>query len=158
MKKVTHIFQKYREATRHLRNTFYVPADRNDWDMDEDFDEVCVLIFKHLVLGELQIERESFDWLSKPSNLFLVESSADDLPIMINRDGQSGYWDNPIDKVKKGDLEMHFIDYFDWDSMDQIDFRYYQVRIVRSDKFPQLVDCDALIETIYADIFYNKIG
>ncbi|MET0026035.1 MAG: hypothetical protein ABW101_00240 [Candidatus Thiodiazotropha sp.] len=126
--------------------------------MVEDFDEISIMLFKHLVLGELQLEREKFDWLTQPSKQFIVESSAEDLPLMINREGQSGYWDNPISKVKKGDLTMHFIDYFDWDSMDQIDYRYYRVRIVASDKYPDLVGNDALIETIYAVVYFNENG
>ena len=155
---VTPIFQKYREAARHLRNAYYIPLDRNDWDMIEDFDEISIMLFKHLVLGEFQLNREGFDWLAQPSKHFMIESSAEDLPLMINREGQSGYWDNPINKVKKGDLVTHFIDYFDWDSMDQIDFRYYRVRIVGSDKHPNLIGNDALIETIYADVYYQERG
>lgn len=158
MKDVTDIFQKYREAARHLRNAYYVPYDADDWDMVEDFDEVSITLFKHLVLGELKISREEFDWLAQPSSKFVIESVANDLPLMINREGQSGYWDNAITKVKKGDLVMHFIDYFDWDAMDQIDFRYYRVRIVASDRYPNLVGNDALIETIYANVYYSENG
>lgn len=158
MEIATPTFQKYREAARHLRNAFYTPVDRNDWDMVEDFDEISVMLFKHLVLGEFQLNREQFDWLAQPSGKFIVESSAEDLPLMINREGQSGYWDNPINMVKKGDLTMHFIDYFDWDAMDQIDFRYYRVRIVASEIYPGLVGNDALIETIYADVYFKENG
>ncbi len=158
MNNITGIFQKYREAARHLRNAYYIPSDTNDWDMVEDFDEASTMLFKHLVLGELQINREGFDWLAQPSGKFIIESVANDLPLMINREGQSGYWDNPIEKVQKGDLVMHFIDYFDWDSMDQIDYRYYRTRIVASDKHPNLVGNDALIETIYANVFYSENG
>lgn len=158
MNNVTAIFQRYREAARHLRNVYYVPADRDDWDKTDDFDEVSIMLFRHLVLGELRLYQKDFDWLARPSKSFVIESSAEDLPIMLNRDGQSGYWDNPIKKVKKGDLVMHFIDYFDWDSLDQIDFRYFRVRITESDKYPALVGNDALIETIYATVYYDENG
>ena len=73
---------------------------------------------------------------------------------MANR----GYWDNPIKKVKKGDPVMHFIDYFNRDSLDQIDFRYFRVRITESDKYPTLVGNDALIETIHATVYYDENG
>ena len=158
MRDITNIFQRYREATRHLRNVFYVPVDRDDWDMIEDFDEMSVLLFKHLVLGELKIERGKMDWLAKPCPNFIIDSTSEILPLMVNRDGQSGYWDNPIKEVSKGDLTMHFIDYFDWDSMDQIDYRYYRIRIVASEKYPSLIGNDALIETIYAKVLYNENG
>ncbi len=126
--------------------------------MDEDFEEVSIMLFKHLVLGELQLSREGFDWLAQPSSKFIIESVSDELPIMINREGQSGYWDNPTTNVKKGELVMHFIDYFDWDPMDQIDFRYYRVRIAASDMYPHLVGNNALIESIYANVYFSKNG
>ncbi len=155
MKNITKVFEKYREAARHLRNTCYLPADQNDWDTIEDFREVSALLFKHFVLEELQIEQDSINWLEYD---FCIESTADDLPILVNRDGESGYWDNPITKVKKGELKIHLIDYFDWNPMAQIDFRYFRVRIIDSEKYPELIGFEALIETIYANVYYNKNG
>ena len=74
---------------------------------------------------------------------------------MINRDEQSDYWDHPLTEIKKDDLVMVFIDYFDWDEMDLIDLRYYRVRIIASSVYPDLVGSDALISTIYADVYYH---
>jgi hypothetical protein len=153
MKNITAIFEVYREAARHLRNTYYLPTDRNDWDTIEDFRDVSALLFKHLVLIKLQIELDNINWLAYK---FCIEATADDLPILINREGESGYWDNPITKVKKGELEMYLIDYFDWNPMAQIDFRYFRVRIIGSKKYPELIGFDALIETINANVYYNK--
>lgn len=90
MNNVTTIFQRYREAARHLRNVYYVLADRDDWDKTDDFDEVSIMLFRHLVLGELRLYQKDFDWLARPSKSFVIESFAEDLPIMLNRDGQSG--------------------------------------------------------------------
>ena len=156
MKKVTKIFQRYKECARHLRNTYYIPNSEHDWDTLEDFDEVKVLIFKHMVLNELLEKYDDFEWFGKPFTNFEVVPSSDICPIMINREKQSGYWDHPIEKIGQADFKMAFISYFDWNSHDQIDFRYYRVRIIESEKYPELIDFDALIETIYADVFLNK--
>lgn len=155
MEKVNSTFQKYRETARHLRNVAYTPTVEHDYEIIESFEEVCVLLFTHLVVDMLGIERSKCNWLAEPAKCFELVSSADILPIMINRDGQSGYWDNPIKAVNRGELTLNFMDYFDWNSMDQIDFRYYRARITDSNKYPQLVGYDVLIETIYADIYYK---
>ncbi len=154
--RVTNIFQKYRECARHIRNLYYVPKDINDEDILEDFRELSILMFKHLVLNEFGLNFESNEWLVEPSSMFQVVPLGDTCPIMINRKGQSEYWDHPVTEIKKIDLEMVFIEYFDWDDMDLIDFRYYLVRIIESSTYPDLVGSDALIETIYADVYHES--
>ena len=158
MENVTDIFQQYRECARHIRNAYYVPKDMNDGDIVEDFDALSVLLFRHLVLGEVGVDRESNNWLSEPALIFPVVPSGNVCPIMINRKEQSDYWDHPLTEIKKDDLEMVFIDYFDWDDMDLIDLRYYRVRITTSSVYPDLVGSDALIATIYADVYYDEEG
>lgn len=156
MEKVTKIFQRYKECARNLRNTYYIPQSDQDLDTLEDFDEANVLLFKHLVLNELLEKYDDFKWFEKPYNEFIVVPTSDICPIMINRDKQSGYWDHPITRIEQKDLKMAFINYFNWSSHDQIDFRYFHVRIIESEKYPQLIDFDALLETIYADVFLEK--
>ena len=51
---------------------------------------------------------------------------------------------------------MAFIDYFEWESLDQIDFRYFHVRMLDSKKYLESIDIDVLIETIYAYVFFEK--
>jgi len=156
MEKATNIFQQYRECARHIRNAYYVPRNLSDGDIVEAFDELSILLFRHLVLGELGVNRELNDWLSEPASIFPIVPSGDVCPIMINRKEQSDYWDHPLTEIKKDDLEMVFIDYFDWDDMDLIDLRYYRVRITASSVYPELIGSDALISTIYADVYYYE--
>ena len=156
MENITDIFQNYRECARHIRNTYYVPNDFGDENFSEDFDELSIVLFKHLVLGEFGINRDSINWLAEPATMFQVVPSGEACPIMINRQEQSDYWDHPVTEIKKDDLEMVFIDYFDWDDMDLVDFRYYWVRITASTTYPDLVGYDALISTIYAEVYYRK--
>ncbi len=152
--RVTDIFQKYREGARHIRNSYYVPKDISDEDVLEDFSELSIVLFKHLVLNEFGLNFESSEWLVEPASMFHVVPLGQTCPIMINRKGQSEYWDHPITEIKKSDFRMVFVDYFDWDDMDLIDFRYYRVRIIESSTYPELLGSDALIETIYADVYH----
>ena len=156
MKKVTGLFQQYKEATRHLRNTSFVPESQSDWETVEAFDEISFFLFKHLVNVKLGIFEKDWErWGESLKEFKLVASSAI-LPIMINRDGDSGYWDNPVDEVQKGDLEIAFTEYFDWDQFDLADFRYIKGKIQSSEKYPELIGYNVLIESIYVDVFYDE--
>jgi len=156
MKNITVLFEEYREAARHLRNTYFKPQNNSDWDTLEDYQEIEVILFKKMVLKKLEID-ENIPWIfHQPLQYINAKSRSNILPIMINRDKQSGYWDHPLNEVKKNDLTLNFIGYFDWDTHSHIDFRYYKVRIAQSQKYPEIIGYDALIETIYADIYYQK--
>jgi hypothetical protein len=65
---------------------------------------------------------------------------------------QTGYWDDPVKEIPKNGIEMHFINFFDWNRMAVQDFRYYRVSVVKFDEHPHLVGREALIETHYARV------
>ena len=51
------------------------------------------------------------------------------MPILIHlpREGNQSrncYWDDPVREVRATETEPHFLDYFDWNNMDYIDFQY----------------------------------
>ena len=64
---------------------------------------------------------------------------------MINRTGDSGYWDDPVTQLEKDDCELRFIQFFDWWDLGFRDFAFYRVRIVASPRYPHLVGRDALV-------------
>ena len=75
MKLVTTTFQSYRDNARHLSNTCYRPKCEGDWDTREDFDEISILLFRHLVLNELEIRHDLCDWLGEPAEIFKLKPS-----------------------------------------------------------------------------------
>ena len=76
---------------------------------------------------------------------------------MINRlIPASGYWDHPVRSVNASDVDLAFIAFFDWDAYNKKDMRYYRVRIVDCKSQMDLIGRDALIETFYADVFFNE--
>ena len=151
MKNVTPIFQVYREHARHLSNSCYKPKFNQDWDTRENFDQVKMLLFEHLVLHELGVSHDLCSKLGEISSVFRITPSSDTIPVMINRDRTGGYWDHPKTEMAKGEAEIAFIDYFDWDEMGTIDFRYIRGRIISS-KSGDIDGYDVLIESIYVDI------
>ena len=46
---------------------------------------------------------------------------------MIQREPDSGYWDDPVEFVERGKIELNFLDFFDWNCLDYRDFQYYRV-------------------------------
>jgi hypothetical protein len=148
MHDVTARMAEFREAARHLWNTHlrHLAEPEQDWDVRDAFNSVAVTLFRLLVLRPLG--REDWEYLPdqfadrKPLPfLRVVAKSATDLH--INRETTSGYWDFPV--VDAGDLELHFLQFFDWSELGHRDFAYYRVRIGGSKRYPALVGKDALV-------------
>ena len=155
-KDVTSLFETYRECARHLRNTYYSTRDSKDWDTVEDFDEVARVLFAHLVLQRLADDDDrAFDRAVEEHRLLIVPQ-AGAMPLMISRQKNGGgYWDHPIKALECDDAKIAFRTYFDWDQHDLIDFRYYHGMIIESAKYPDIVEHEALIETIYGRIIFE---
>src|SRR5436309_659972 len=118
---VTPLMNAYRECARHLWNCyFYRDAEsRHDWDLRDHFNAIAVGLFRALVLRKL--DREDADVLPdhlaprQPLLFLRLEASASST-IHVNRSAEvtSGYWDDPVDRVEQGALDLRFIQYFDW--------------------------------------------
>jgi hypothetical protein len=151
---VTDLFETYRECARHVRNTYFSTRKSQDWDTIESFDEVAEPLFAHLVLGQLA-DRATADAVAQ--NCFLmIPSSSVRMPLMISRDRPAaGSWDHPITFLEPGDATIAFREYFDWDEHALIDFRYYRGIILASQRYPDIIEHEVLIETIYARVLYE---
>jgi len=147
---VTPLMDAYRECVRHLWNTYFQrEAEANqDWDHRDEFNAIAAQLFRALVLRKLG--RESAEvrpdhWAPRKPLPFLQVVVEPRSEIMVNREIDGGYWDHPLTVIDQGDLELHFVQYFDWADLAFRDFAYYRVRIVGSAKYPDVVGKDALI-------------
>jgi hypothetical protein len=159
MKDVTSVTNTYRECVRHLWNTYFCALADVDWDLRDHFNEIALNLFRALVLRSLDrgdVELTPDHWMPVKPLMFLridvdVRSS-----IMINRETNGGYWDHPIAEVEKGDMEMAFLQFFDWSLLEQRDWAYYRVRIVSSERYPEVVGKDALVPVgVGVRVFYE---
>lgn len=161
MKEVTDLFNAYRECCRHLWNNWFIPT-RPDWDQSDRFQDIASLLFSSIILTQIGTDGNSLspDYEASPkvlSEFHIVPISEYGIPININREKErSGYWDYPLERICPGEADIRFIKFFDFDSLGFRDFSYYQVRITGSEKYPDIVGKDALIETAHAKIFYNQ--
>jgi hypothetical protein len=150
MDDVTPLMNAYRDCVRHLWNTYFQrdAESEQDWDLRDEFNAVAAQLFRALILWKVQREETEVQPDEQEPRAPLgflhvvVEPRSE---IMINRQTASGYWDYPMTVVEREDLDLRFLQYFDWDVLGFRDFAYYRVRIVGSTKYPQVVGKDALV-------------
>jgi hypothetical protein len=149
---VTNHFDQYKEATRGVWNTYILCDGRADWDDHEVYQEIDRLLFETTVLKKI-----GFDRCRKFHGKFKVRSKGghDCLPVIVNRDGDGGYWDHPVTALINDDYDIDFIEFFDWDQLAHRDNRYVMARIITSSKHPEINGHKALIETQYVDYIYE---
>ena len=155
MRDVTEIVDHYRIAARSLWNTaFWAVPDLRTTEATEQFDEINLMLFDGLVLARLEQHLERAQIFRSPLSFLQVTPSSQTVPILINnpRPEGTGYWDHPVDSVDSEKVEMHFIEFFDWNEFDYLDFTYYRVKIARLDGHPDVVGREALIERQYARV------
>ena len=154
MKDVSNVLDHFRVSSRSVWNTAFWPdAHFRNWDSAEQFDEVQRILFSELVLAKLEKECPVHDIFQIPIPFLQIVPSSESVPIMIQnpRPGRpSGYWDHPVKQITTGEAELHFLEYFDGNRLDYLDFRYYKVQIARFNARPELVGQEALIDRQYA--------
>jgi len=154
MKDVSNILDHFRVSARSVSNTAFWPdADFRNWDSAGQFDEIQRILFSELVLAKLHKEWPAGDIFRIPIPFLQIVPSSESVPIMIQnpRPGRpSGYWDHPVNQITKGEAELHFLECFDWNRLDYLDFRYYKVQIARFNARPELVGQEELIDRQYA--------
>ena len=147
---VTHLMDGYRDCVRLLWNNDFQrdAAATGDWDLRDEFNAIAAQLFRTLVLRKLgrgDTEVRPDHWGPREPFPFLRVLVTTRGEIMINRDTSGGCWDHPLQGIEAGDLDLRFMQYFDWDDLGPKDLAYYRVRIVASTKHPDVVGKDALV-------------
>ena len=123
MMDITDRMQSYRECVRHIWNThFRAEAEQSqDWDLRDDFCDAALMLFRALVLRGLDVGEVELlpDYRAEQQPLSFVQLTIVTSPqVLINRTGDSPYWDDPITQLEKGDCELRFIQFFDWANLE----------------------------------------
>lgn len=160
MKKITVQLNIYRECARNLWNVYFLDLvpEKEAWDIQDEFEKICTMLFSSLVLNPLGLssfnKSYSYEQYPEPIDALHVVPITTEVPININREKKcSGYWDHPIKTISPDDVDLRFIDLFDFDKMGFREFEYYRVRIVDSSASQELVGRDALLRCSYVNIF-----
>ncbi len=153
----------YRECIGFLWNKCCHKKDdrQSDWDRYDSFDDICGLLFSLMILQPYGWPdyRKSSSYEEFPGPvpcIHILPVAEDNIPILINRDVKSGgYWDYSADNICKSDVDLRFIDIFDFDVQGSRDFEYYRVRIVGTKNDMSLIGRDALIRVDAAKVLID---
>jgi hypothetical protein len=161
MRDITELINRHRECSRHLWNTYFLPqaeADA-DWDLRDQFEDVSAKLFSSLVLWPLERETHQF----KPAYLlphhevpFIRVIPKGTCLAQVNREIESGYWDHPITELKEGDVDMRFIQYFDWENLGHREYEFIRVLIVSSAAHPELDGRHALVKPLNIRVEFDE--
>ncbi len=153
--KITNQFEQYKEASRHIWNTYFLKEGKATWEDYEIFEEIERLLFERIVLTSLGLNRSTpFDGRFKVT----ARDGHNCLPIMVNRTSDGGYWDHLVTALIDDNYGMDFLEYFDFDQLSIKDNRYIIAKIIFSQKHPEINGHKAMIESQYADIYYGDAG
>lgn len=146
---IDNMMARFRIASREVFNHFFRVSDpyNNDgWSFEERFSEVQAVLFKMLVTEPASLSGKEYG-CHQPD--ILVElRGCEAVPIMFNREVDSGYWDYPIKELTK-DVRLLFVSFFDWDQLDYRDNRYVRAQVDRWPAHPENIGKHALIESQY---------
>ncbi len=157
---ITQLMDHYRNIARSVWNTgFWSVKDLQNWDAWDRFERVKKILFTALVVAQLEdIGCGYIDATGLTPNYQVVPSGTGLIPIMICRPREGDrnrYWDEPVREVSSLDVQLRFLDYFDWNYMGYVDFQYYRVSIESFRSQPHLVGREALLEPQYARVVFK---
>src|SRR5579863_5590178 len=120
MQNVTGSFLLYRNSARSVWNVAFWPYEAlRNWDSRDHFVKIRRILFEAIVLDRVN---------RQVPQRFLVIPRADQIPIMIEQPREhdrNRYWDAPVTHLRREAAVLEFIDFFDWDQLGLLDFRYY---------------------------------
>ncbi len=99
------LMTQFRLASREIFNHFFHvsnPYENDGWLLVERFCDVEDVLFQKLVTEPASLENVRYgDVLS---GIRVELSTSEPVPVMMNREVDSGYWDHPLNKVTRGKL------------------------------------------------------
>lgn len=155
MEEITHFMNRYRECVRVLWNNSL--REDADYRTVDTYGQVKYRLFDEIVLaaiGKAGYARSSAD---DPFPFLRVIPRGDRTPIMINppRVSDAWTWDHPLNRLRRDEADLRFMEYFDFEQMGYLDLQYYRTRIVSFPNHRDLEGCEALMEVQYAGVILD---
>jgi hypothetical protein len=101
------------------------------------------VLFDQLVAAQVSLALGSYG--THQPDILVILRGVDFAPVMINREVDTGYWDNPTVEITK-DAQLSFVRFFDWDVLAVRDYQYVRVRIDAWSAHPEVIGKHALME------------
>lgn len=148
-RKLNQSLNQFRLASRELFNTYFLDhlaEDPTGWEYLEHFGFVEESLFSALVAVPNGLKQVVYGF-PQPEIVARVTSQCG-APIMLNREIDSGYWDDPVVSASASAM-FTFQSFFDWDQVGVKDHRYARVIVLSWPGKEELTGKHALIETQY---------
>lgn len=148
-KNIDELLNRFRLASREIFNSYFKAAASggNDiWNWEARFSKVEASLFNELVLDPCGLPVTVYG-TSQPQILVQLRANVP-IPVMVNRDISSGYWDFPINELPFG-VRLHFLAFFDWDQTGTRDNQYVRAEIEQWPSRDELAGKHVLIEARY---------
>jgi hypothetical protein len=136
--------KSFRLASRELFNRFFLvdePYENDGWALEDRFSQVEAVLFEQLVVVPHDLLGPTY---GNHHPAIRVALRPDFVPVMINREIDSGYWDHPVRELTR-DAELSFVRFFDWDLLAVRDNAYVRVNIDDWPSQPGAVGKHALV-------------
>jgi hypothetical protein len=143
---------KFRLASRDLFNHFFYVADPYNnrqlaWLQEERFRDIQAVLFQKQVVEPMFLN--TVEEYGRPQPNILVEPNNNHaIPIMLNREINTGYWDYPLKEVD-ANARLFFVCFFDWDQLNYRDNRYVCIQVNQCLTHSEIVGKHGLIESQY---------
>ena len=151
-------FDDHRLLAREIWNKgFRTCSGLRDLDGYDSYTRIKAVLYNELVSERLS-RRLELDG-DERDRFLVVPNGTEEMPIMIHQPRPNDtcrYWDHPIRRVRSRDIRRAFIDFFDWDVMSYVDFRYYRVRIVTFSAHDDLTGREAPVQHEHARVFFTE--
>lgn len=156
MRDITEQMGAYRECARNLWNVYFSRRANIGGSLDA-FEQIRALLFDSLVASELFYEDGGKEEEIPPLVLKVVPRTRSLILIRRPSDDGNAYWDQERDLVVGPDeIELQFLDYFDFSQIPLMDFQFYRCKVLR---FPNRVEYEgreALIEAVDGRVFHDE--
>jgi hypothetical protein len=144
------LINKFRLASRELFNNYFLETflENEDWDFYELFYGMEEQLFFALVASRIGINGGTYGQPQQEILAIPDPKCTSGIPIMLNREIDSGYWDHPTNMAIPA-CKFTFVSFFDWDQKSYKDNRYLKIIVKDWPENPSLIGKYALIETQY---------
>jgi hypothetical protein len=162
MRDVTDLLMTYREAMRHLWNTYFVREMSSLLECGalDKFEEIDRLLFSALVLDQLAPLHPAVNFRSEvwPFLRVVAQEDSDSLAMMLSDliTGPNRSWSDRTFIKLNPDTELAFIEFFDWDQYGFVSFPYIRLKILKFPSRPDLVGREALVDSSRCRVLFAQ--
>lgn len=141
-----HAVRAYRLASRDLYNNYFYNSYFDPYLLRETYSELQDLMFQKMVEEPFSLKHTGYGDVHR--DIWVRNRFDADIPAMINREIDSGYWDYPI-KLVSPDAVMFFISFFDLDETRGMENLYVLLEINEWSQHKEADGKRALVEYQY---------